>query len=193
MLERVGAEPLEAVAVGRVVRAQVALEVLVGDQVQQVADALGVRALPQRLLDLAAVIDVVADLVEHQALDDVLAVRLVAQHRQRRDEDSRRVEPRVAEVGLLARQVKAEQPPGQLDALAHAPREHLGDALEPPRHERRADRAGRGIAARAADCAQLEHAHVRVAELVGWTGRASIAPCSTADEPLLDARRHRRR
>ena len=55
---------------------------------KKVADALVMRLLPQRLLDLAAVIDVVADLVEHEALDDVLAVRLAAQHRQRRHEDA---------------------------------------------------------------------------------------------------------
>ena len=81
VLERVRTEALETISVRAVDAAQVALEVLVGDQVQQMADALGVCLLPQPLLELAAVIDVVADLVEDQALDDVAAVGLAAQHR----------------------------------------------------------------------------------------------------------------
>ena len=58
------------------------------------------------------------------------------------------IEPRVAEVGLLARQVDAEQPAGELDAAPDAPREHLGDPAEPAVRERLADRAARGVAAR---------------------------------------------
>ena len=121
--ERVRAEPLQAIAVRRIQRAQVALQVLVRDEVQQRPDPFLLRASPDDRGLLAAVVHVVAELVEDQALDDRLRVVIAAQQRQRRDEDAALVHEGVAEVLPVGRHVDAKHAAGQVAPPPDAPRE----------------------------------------------------------------------
>src|SRR5262245_34318486 len=116
VMECVGTEALEPIAVRGIECPQVALEVLVGDQVEEVAHALRMRLLPQRERSGVAMVEMMAELVEDEAFDDLLTVRLAAQHRQRRHEQVTAVESGVAELLLLRRHVNAKQPAGELDA-----------------------------------------------------------------------------
>ncbi|MFO0637450.1 MAG: hypothetical protein U0168_31880, partial [Nannocystaceae bacterium] len=130
VLERLRVEPLDAIAEVGVERAQVAFEVLVGDEVEQLmqADLLGAPPHPQR--GLVAVPHVVAELVQDEPLDDVATVAHALQDRQRCDVDLGRAHVREAPLIALGRDVDGEAFAGQLAPAHDAPGEGAGQLAQ---------------------------------------------------------------
>src|SRR6185503_4921471 len=95
-------------------RAKVALEVLVGHQIEQLEEPFLLRLLPHPRGGLARVPHVVTDLVEDEALDDVATVALAGEDRQRRHVDRRAPDVRVAPLLALGGDVDREPPTSEL-------------------------------------------------------------------------------
>jgi hypothetical protein len=129
VLKGICPEPFELVPEVGVEGAQVALQVLVGDEIEQPAEALAVSLLPDRLLLRPAVVEVMTQFVEDERLYRVLAILVAAEHGQGVDVELVFFQPRVAEI-LAADHLDGEHPATQLPADLHAPGERLGNAAQ---------------------------------------------------------------
>src|SRR4029077_11724570 len=102
---------------------------LVGNQVEQFLQSFAFRLLPDGLRLGAAMVHVMAVLVQNKGANDFAAVHFTAQDRQRRDVNLVLGEARIAE--LLARDhLDAEELASQLSADADAPGEGRRDSAK---------------------------------------------------------------
>ncbi len=129
VLEGVAVQQFQLIAERPIHRPDIALQMFVGNQVEQSLQPLGLRFLPDGLGLGALVVEVMAQFMQDQAADHFPGVRLLAQQRHRRDVDLVLAQPGVAEF-LAGDHLDAEALTGQLQGQVDAPGKVGGHAAQ---------------------------------------------------------------